>query len=556
MRGITPAFLVAVLMAGSAFGAQQPARSEDQSPAVQQTVEKIIARERALPGQLRTYTPLAESYIQYLRPDEELGAVPVRDDYFLAQLDLRRGLNAHSFHKPPNPILRFLRAFANIDAVRMQQLGLVQPMFIDRDGLDRSHYAFSFVRREFLGDVRTLVFDVKPRQKREDGRFVGRIWVEDQGDAIVRFNGTYQGKPLFARYVHFDSWRVNTQFGLWLPAYIYFEESDAPLPAGHKSRMKGETRIWGYGLNTAARQDEFTNIVVEAVPDRSDSARDYSPLRQQRAWEREAEDNVIERLQKAGLIAPEGEVNKILETVVNNLEVTNKLNIDPEVRARVLLTSQLESFTIGHTIVLSRGLIDVLPDEAALAMVLSHELAHIVLGHQLDTKYAFNDRMFFPDNESFRHFQLRRTSSEEDAADVKAMAFLKNSPYSDKLANAGLFLKALAREGPELPHLVSSHFGNRLVKGRELLRLADLMQSAPALQPARTDQIAALPLGSRIKQDPWDAHVEMLKAAPVVLQTARDKMQFELTPVILNLRRSGEGMPQTSESMAVPRPPR
>lgn len=60
-------------------------------------------------------------------------------------------------------------------------------------------------------------------------------------------------------------------------------------------------------------------------------------------------------------MAPYGEVDKVLETVVNNLEVTNNLDIQPEVRCRVLMTSTLESFTIGHTIVLSRGLVDVLP---------------------------------------------------------------------------------------------------------------------------------------------------------------------------------------------------
>ncbi len=67
----------------------------------------------------------------------------------------------------------------------------------------------------------------------------------------------------------------------------------------------------------------------------------------------------------------------------------------------MLLTTPLESFTIGHTIVVSRGLLDVLPDEASLAMVLARELGHIALGHQLDTRLAFNDRMFFADEDTF-----------------------------------------------------------------------------------------------------------------------------------------------------------
>jgi predicted Zn-dependent protease len=93
-------------------------------------------------------------------------------------------------------------------------------------------------------------------------------------------------------------------------------------------------------------------------------------------------------LERQGLLAPYGEVDKVLETVVNNLEVTNNLDIQPEVRCRVLMTSTLESFTIGHTIVLSRGFVDVLPDEASLAAIVSHELGRVVLGHGLDTQFA------------------------------------------------------------------------------------------------------------------------------------------------------------------------
>ena len=49
------------------------------------------------------------------------------------------------------------------------------------------------MRREFLGEVRCLVFDVTPKPKTDTGRFAGRIWVEDQDFHIVRFNGAYTG---------------------------------------------------------------------------------------------------------------------------------------------------------------------------------------------------------------------------------------------------------------------------------------------------------------------------------------------------------------------------
>ena len=108
---------------------------------------------------------------------------------------------------------------------------------------------------------------------------------------------------------------------------------------------------------------------------------------------------MLDRLEKARLIAPPGPVDKVLETVVNNLRVTNHLDGLPPVQCRVMMTSSLESFSLAYTIVLSRGLIDVLPDEASLAMVLAHELAHIALGHKLDPKFAFNDRLIVSDEQ-------------------------------------------------------------------------------------------------------------------------------------------------------------
>jgi hypothetical protein len=241
-------------------------------------------------------------------------------------------------------------------------------------------------------------------------------------------------------------------------------------------------------------------------------------------------------LQRIGLLAPSGEVDKILATVVNNLLVTNNIDLGGDIHCRVLLTSPLESFTIGHTIVVSRGLLDVLPDEASLGMVLAHELSHIVLGHHFDTKLAFNDRMFFPDENSFQRLGFKHSAAEEEAADTKALELLKNSPYKDKLGNAGLFLKALQQKAPELPNLIRSHLGNSIADGKSI-RMSSLLAAAPALDEKRLDQIAALPLGGRIRVDPWTDQVELSKAKAVPLNSSREKMEFELTPFFPYLTR-------------------
>jgi hypothetical protein len=256
-------------------------------------------------------------------------------------------------------------------------------------------------------------------------------------------------------------------------------------------------------------------------------------------------------LQNAGLLAPEGDVDKILQTVVNNLEVTNNIELSRPVRTRVMLTCPLETFSVGNTIIVSRGLIDVLPDEASLAMVLSHELAHIVLGHNLGSKYAFNDRMLFSDESTYENLGFRHVPEEEAAADKKAIDLLKNSPYSRKLDTAGLFLKELSTRQAALSALLHPHLGNSLADSKGgVMRMAGLMTSAPALDANKLDQITALPLGGRVKMNAWDDHVELIKTAPVAITSARDKMPFEVTPFFPRLTRYASGGPGSPTSAA------
>lgn len=223
--------------------------------------------------------------------------------------------------------------------------------------------------------------------------------------------------------------------------------------------------------------------------------------------------------------------------MLNNLVVTSHLTNLPALHCRVLLTSTLESFPLRYTIVLSRGLLDVLPDEASLAMVLAHDLAHVVLGNKLDTMYAFNDRLLFCDEEILDRLDFARDQQEETAADAKAVEFLKNSPYKDKLGNAGLFLKAAAAAAPRTPELFGAHLGDRLVTSQGMIRLATLLGGAPELQPARMDQIAALPLGSRVQVNAWDGSVSFPNHKSVTPVDPSEKMPFQISPQFPQLTR-------------------
>ena len=523
----------------SATVSQVPGSSPPANPAsFNEVLDRIIQREHVFLAQMKHMRPMVETYLQDLKSDSDGNSIPTKDQYFLGRLEMSEGPEDVSFIGQPGFGHRMLDKLTGVYSMRFLPLGFAQMVVLDTD-FQKKYYKFTFVRREFLGEIRCLVIDVLPRQGSGTGRFLGRIWVEDQDYNVVRFNGTYSPHPKLSFYLHFDSWRLNLQPGMWLPAYIYSEESDLKYRMAKSLHFKAQTRLWGYDLKGLGRSEEFTQIVVdspESVKDQSEAAADATPVVAERMWERQAEDNAVDRLQKVGLVAPSGEVDKVLQTVVTNLLVTNNIDLQSEVRCRVLLTAPLESFDIGHTIVVSRGLLDVLPDEASLAMVLAHELSHIVLGHPFDTKLAFNDRLSFPDEESFQRLDFKRRAADEEAADTKAVELLKNSPYKDKLGNAGLFLKALQQRAPALPNLIRPHLGNGLGTDKSV-RMSALIASAPQLEQRRTDQIAALPLGGRIKLDPWSNRVELAKAKPVPLISAREKMPFEVTPFFPYLTR-------------------
>jgi Peptidase family M48 len=526
-------------------------------------VDKISTQELLFVKNLRQYSPMVETYIQNMRPDKDFGSVPVSDRYFLGRVRLQAGVDDTNFlpqQQEPQPSAlqklfgrtRTKKGDKNPQSGGYMSEGFAQMILMDATSFDRRHYEFRFVRREFLGDVRTLVIDVQPKQPQTKAMFIGRIWAEDEGYNVVRFNGTYTPNPANGEFMHFDSWRLNMGNDQWLPAYVYSEETDLTRGKDHWD-FRAQTLLWGYDVVRPNKNGEFTDIVVDSsdkVKDQSNSKQDLTTVEAQRAWERQAEDNVLDRMQRAALLAPEGEVDKVLNTVVQNLEVTNNLEITPEVRCRVLLTQPMESLTIGHTIVVSRGLLDALPDEASLAAVLAHEMGHIVLSHGINEKFAFSDRMIFPDESTINNLAMMHTPEEEKDADAKALQLLQNSPYKDKLASAGLFFAAMQAEAPQLPNLIKGQFSNSIDSPDTGVRMSSLVSSAPALQPKDVKQIAALPLGGRIKLDAWSDQLSIKKTQPVRLQSAKEKMPFEVTPMFPYVTRGNQsfvsGQPGTS----------
>jgi len=123
-------------------------------------VDRMSQAERAVLALLKMYRPLMEVYIQNLAPNEARGRVPTDDNFVLGQLkfDERPALRSFGQKEPREVLLRIRSSPRNVgDAF----VAMVAP---DWRVLDRKRYEFKYVRREFLGESRCFVFDVKPNR--------------------------------------------------------------------------------------------------------------------------------------------------------------------------------------------------------------------------------------------------------------------------------------------------------------------------------------------------------------------------------------------------------
>ena len=555
-RKIPLTFLILILGVTCVYAKKQPKyqQAHQLTPEQAALVQRAVAREKVLIKDIQLRTPLVETYIQDTRPDVKLYEVPVDDQYMLSRVDFGKGFfdksyeprslakhNGHKFFKGSFAAITGLTKVLGLEKFTYSPTGFMQMMFVDPSSFDQNHYVFSFVRREFLGSVRTWVFDVHPKITGM-GRFYGRIWVEDLDGNVVRFNGTYTGpasEDSSKYYFHFDSWRMNVQPGIWLPVAIYVEETQR-IEGEKSTGLKAQTHFWGYSLKLPTRESDNVSIKVEDAQDKSEDSQDVGPLQASRMWITQAENNVIDRLVEAGLVAPltpGGFEDKVLGQIVINLVVPNNLAFTDQIHCRILLTDTVEATTVGNTIILSKGLIDSLPSEPAWASVISMELAHIALGHHIDTRYAFNDRLLFPDESTFQRIDMYHSDIDDATAAKKAMEYLEASMYKDQLPNAGLYYEQLMDRGKVLKALNTPKLGDSLLKADGTPWMGDLEHMAPKINWDDLTQTAALPLGSWLKTDPWDDKVLMLNAKRYAPMNARDKMPFEVTPVFYKLQR-------------------
>ena len=524
-----------------------------------QLVDKSIAREKEVIKVVRERAPLVETYIQNMRPDNELGQAPDSDQHFLGRVEFGRIIGGDKFDVNQRTAdggkgskfgffkqsTSFLTGLGGSLHLKFSETGFIQMLLMDSNDYDRQHYQFAYVRNEFLGNTPTAVFDVAPLSKDKTGRFFGRIWVETQNGNVVRFNGNFAGTERDSReYYHFDSWRTNVQPNLWLPTSFYVEESD-PRSTTRSLKFKAINHIWGYVLKVPTKDAGNTSMDVVGATDVSNEAQDMSPLGAQRAWVQQAEDNVVERLFQAGLLDAPSEFDKTLEALATNILAYNNITLSRPIHVRTLLTEPLESLSVGNTIILSKSLIDttaVLSQDGAQQMgnlnaLLAFQLAHIILGHRLDTKFAFNDRLLFPTTSVFTRIPMHHTDADNTAAAKKAIELLNTKELEAGQQYFGLYLQQLQARLKPLKALNQPMIGDGLVKSDNdpTFWLAPLMAKGPKLEMANLKQQAAMPLSSFLRRDPWTDQMITLHPAFESLLSPADKMPFEVAPLYIKL---------------------
>ena len=522
-------------------------------------IDKAILREKDVVKAVRDRAPLVETYIQNMKPDPVLYQVPETDQHFLARVDFSRVINGDeykdnkgNFGTKKSRFLNFknsvtaLTGISNSLRLTFHESGFIQMMLMDSNNFDRQHYSFTFVRNDFLGNVPTAVFDVSPSSPRKDfGRFFGRIWIETNGGNVIRFNGDFAGSILSMKeFYHFDSWRTNVQPNLWLPTSFYVEESD-PKSSSNTLKFKAINYIWGYALKVPDSEAENTSLSVAGANDVSNDAADYSPLAAQREWVQQAEDNVVERLYQAGLLDAPSEFDKTLEALANNILVYNNIPTSRPIRVRTLLTEPLESLAIGNTVILSKGLIDttsVPTSDGAqqvgnLNALLAFQVAHVILGHRLDTKYAFNDRLLFPSASVFERIPMHHTAVDNGEAARKAMQLLSVKEYAEGQKYFGLYLQQLQMRVKALPALNQPMIGDGLVKSDSdnTFWMEAMVPKGIKLDMKDLKQQAAMPLDNFLRHDPWSDQLILMHSTIEPLLSDRDKMPFEVTPVYMKL---------------------
>ena len=152
--------LVSCLPALSQDGQSRGTLSAPAPASFNEVMDRVIQKEHFFLAQMRHMRPMVETYLQDLKTDSNGNAIPVKDQYFLGRLDMSDGPEDTSFVGQAGFGRRMLNRLTGLYAMQFLPLGFAQMVVLDTD-FQKKYYDFTFVRREFLGEVRCLVIDVQ-----------------------------------------------------------------------------------------------------------------------------------------------------------------------------------------------------------------------------------------------------------------------------------------------------------------------------------------------------------------------------------------------------------
>ncbi len=428
--------------------------------------QRIFAGERNMIAGLRDTSPVLETYLQSLWPNAKES--PIDDAYFLSTINFKRDLSSLGHSR--RGYQTFL--FGGIPASRKVRLnngtkwalspdGYLDMMFVDIEDFDADTYDLKYLQKDTWGRTSCLIFSVAPKNTRRGGQFKGQIWVETSNFKIIRIEGTFTVSPLsFLKrqvggkvplYFSFESVREEVAPGYWLPSYTYFDENRRWQDIYHNGETdfhyRGHIFIWGY-----------KNTNPETVAKGGDDS------------------DVILRLEKDKLLASPGPVEQRLNAIARQILVASDIHL-PDIRCRVLLTTPIEIFSVGDTIVLSRGLLNILPDESVIAVLLAREIANLTMGGiRIRPKTLFHGSLFHETGtKDFEGLGIYESSEEDAAAWKNALVLANRAGYSNGIGYTSLFFAQLVQHSKQIPNLVQARFGRDVL---DMWKMASVFQTA------------------------------------------------------------------------------
>ena len=409
---------------------------------------RVFDGENEMIAQFAKQRPIVETYVQSLDPDAR--PEPVMDDaYFLRRVEIN----------PDSPHKRIEESYGLGGTARSRRIavnngehwplhpaGFVEMLFPDISDFSRKSYRLTFEAQDTLGNTECLRIAVEPTASALSGQFAGELWVDAAGFRIVRIRGTFVRKRsnFVGKYLdilnfnadtpvdlQFDSWRQEVAPGIWMPAHTYFDDGltwdKGQLRASYHYR--GHTWTWGYGEHAEAPLTSAKETMADP----------------------------LSKLQSAGLIAHPSVSERELESMLSDLSA--KSHIRPgDVRVHILMTTPIELFSVGNDIVVSRGLLNIVPNRSILVGLLAREMVHVM---QRTRSTLPNAAEVFDDRRSsdFHGFAAgpKGTAAEENHR--ACLEVFAGTPYADSIDEAESFLEELEILSRQLPNLLHGGFG-------------------------------------------------------------------------------------------------